>query len=313
MSFHWSPIARTAPSGTPSRRASQRTARPFDTPGATNSMKCGWLTVTSASPAKRARASGATSVGSGGSPWHMTFVTGWRIEATRSSSRSGRWPMNVVYSSARGSSDRMMNRSRWLTCGSSPCARVQTTTSRATAADSGVWMSSRPGRVDAGCRHLADERALVADERRVEVELAREAERARDHPAGDERDDDAALAGRADRRTRVRPDHEVVADERAVDVEGDHGDGQDRVGRHDVGHATMMPDRRSARWRAAQPRATRATRGSPARSGSTAQDQPGRRVADPLHDRLALVRPDLERARPRRRPARPGAGRAGAR
>ena len=80
MSFHWSPIARIAPSGTPSRRASQRIARPLDTPGATNSTKCGWLTITSARPANRARASGATAVGSGGSPTHMTFVTGCRID-----------------------------------------------------------------------------------------------------------------------------------------------------------------------------------------------------------------------------------------
>ena len=137
------------PSGTPSRRDSQRTARPFETPGATNSRKCGWLTVTSARPAKAARASGATSVGSGGSPAHMTLVTGWRDRRDEVvlEVRLGE-PMNVVYSSARGSSDRTMNRSRWLRCGSSPCARVQTTTSRATSAGSGVWMSSRPGRVE---------------------------------------------------------------------------------------------------------------------------------------------------------------------
>ena len=49
--------------------------------------------------------------------------------------------------------------------------------------------------------------------------------------------------------TRVRPDDEIVADERAVDVEGDHGDGQDGVGRRDDGHDLMMPDHRQARSR----------------------------------------------------------------
>ena len=132
--------------------------------------------------------------------------------------------MNVVYSSARGSSARTMNRSRWLTCGSSPCARAQTTTSRATAAGSGRVDEEPAGPRRARGRHLPDQGALVADDRRVELELAREAHRARDHPAGDERDHDAARARGADRRHGVRPDDQVVADERAVDVEGDEAD-----------------------------------------------------------------------------------------
>ena len=89
-----------------------------------------------------------TSVGSGGSPAHITLVTGWVIDAMRSSSTLGGMPMNAAYSSARGSSVRTMNRSRWLTCGSSPWARAQPTISRATAAGSGVWTRSRPGRVE---------------------------------------------------------------------------------------------------------------------------------------------------------------------
>ena len=51
-SLSWSPIARTWPSAIPWRRASHRTARPLDTPGATNSRNRGWATVTSARPAK---------------------------------------------------------------------------------------------------------------------------------------------------------------------------------------------------------------------------------------------------------------------
>jgi hypothetical protein len=40
-------------------------ARPFDTPGAVNSRKRGWLMVTAARPSNRSRASGASSLGSG--------------------------------------------------------------------------------------------------------------------------------------------------------------------------------------------------------------------------------------------------------
>ena len=83
--------------------------------------------------------------------------------------------------------------------------------------------------VGAGDGHRADQRALVADDRRVEIELACEMHRARDHPAGDEADEHTPGSGRSDRRSRVRADHQVVADERPVDVEGDQADGQDRV------------------------------------------------------------------------------------
>ena len=61
----------------------------------------------------------------------------------------------------------------------------------------------------------------------VEIQLAREAQRARDHPAGDEADQDPATTRRADRGPGVRSDGQVVADERAVDVERDEPDGQD--------------------------------------------------------------------------------------
>ena len=144
---------------------------------------------------------------------------------------------------------------------------------------------TRPG--GAGSRHLADERALVADDRRIEFKLAREAQRARHHPPGDERHDDPSAAGRGDRPARGRPDDQVVADERPVDIEGDEADGQDRVGGDD-GHTRMMPDRRRGRWRrpqgscpcrSDQRRTTRATRGRPARSGNTSQRHPGRRDA----------------------------------
>ena len=96
--------------------------------------------------------------------------------------------------------------------------------------------------VGAGLRHGAHERTLVADDRRIELELAREVHRAGDHPAGDEADDHVPSAGRADRRPGVAPDQQVITDERPVDVERDQADREDRVGCLDDGHVLMMPD-----------------------------------------------------------------------
>ena len=57
---------------------------------------------------------------------------------------------------------------------------------------------------------------------------------------------------------------------------------------------------------------TRASRGSPARSACTRQRQPGRIAGDRRHDRLALVRADLEQRDPVRRRATRAGARAGA-
>ena len=53
MSLSASPTVITWPIGTPARRASQATARPLDTPGATNSRNRGWETVAPARPVER--------------------------------------------------------------------------------------------------------------------------------------------------------------------------------------------------------------------------------------------------------------------
>jgi hypothetical protein len=73
--------------------------------------------------------------------------------------------------------------------------------------------------IGAGRRHLADQRALIADDRRIELEHAREMHRARHHPPSHQADDHASGTRRADGRPRVRSDLEVVAHERPVDVE----------------------------------------------------------------------------------------------
>ena len=171
-------------------------------------------------------------------------------------------------------------------------------------------------------RHLADEGALVADQRRDEVELAREPQRARDHPTGDQAHQDPAPAGRADRPARVGPDHQVVADERPVDVESDQADGQDGFGRHDAGHRTMMPDGRSRRWRRGfRPRAggRRPTLSSlpgspvPRAAGRPGPSRPCR--SSPADARRRSPRwpapgpPRSRAARRRRRPARPATDR----
>ena len=78
-------------------------------------------------------------------------------------------------------------------------------------------------------RHLADEGSLVADDRGVELQLEREAHRARHHAARDQADEDASSARGTNGGPRIRADRQVVADDGAVDVEGDEADGQDRV------------------------------------------------------------------------------------
>ena len=143
--------------------------------------------------------------------------------------------------------------------------------------------------------------ALVADDRRDEVELPREAQRARHHPTGDERDDHAARTRPADRRSRVRPDHEVVADERPVDVEGDHGDGQDGLGRDDRGHDPDDDRPRPSSQAGAARAPTRLDPGDAWEPGEVHLDhaRPARQRAHRrARDRLALVCPDLEQRDP---------------
>ena len=124
-----------------------------------------------------------------------------------------------------------------------------------------------------------------------------------DHPAGDERHDDAARRAPPGRRPACRgPIDQVVADERAVDVEGDQLDGQDRLRRRDAGHGRSCPTRaacpRDGDAVVTAPDARHA--GSPARSGSTSQPQPGSTLGDALDDQ-ARPGPPRSRAAPRRR------------
>ena len=60
-----------------------------------NSRKRGCEIVTSARPAKCARAIGAASTGAGGSPTASTFVTGCVMASSRSGTSSARAPMNA--------------------------------------------------------------------------------------------------------------------------------------------------------------------------------------------------------------------------
>ena len=92
MSFSASPTVITWPIGIPARFASHATARPFDTPGATNSRNRGCETVAPARPANVRRASSISSIGRGGSPTAMTFETGLRTEAARSPTMSASGP-----------------------------------------------------------------------------------------------------------------------------------------------------------------------------------------------------------------------------
>ena len=127
--------------------------------------------------------------------------------------------------------------------------------------------------------HLADEATLVADDRGREAELGGEPHRARHHAARDERDRDAPGHRRADRGPGPRPDDQVVADERPVDVEGDQADRERGLARGPVRHVQMMTDPRRCRPAGSPGRPTIATRGRPARSGWTVHVQPGRTLA----------------------------------
>ena len=99
-------------------------------------------------------------------------------------------------------------------------------------------------------RHLADERALVADDRGVELELTREAHGARHHPAGDEADEDASSDARPGSAARVSgpmlrsSPTSVPSMSSATRPMGRMGSG-----RRDGGHLLMMPDRLPRRWR----------------------------------------------------------------
>ena len=71
---------------------------------------------------------------------------------------------------------------------------------------------------------IGDERALVADDRVVEARRPQERQHRLEHPAGD---DDHVRPGRADaldRSARARPQHEVGADQGAVEVDRERGD-----------------------------------------------------------------------------------------
>ena len=141
-------------------------------------------------------------------------------------------------------------------------------------------------------RHLADEGALVADQRRDEVELAREPQRARDHPTGDQAHERPRARGprgspgacrarspgrrrRASRRCRVRSGGWAgwVRASRCRAQDDDAGRPVPALA------AGVRAPAGGPRDPQLSPRATRATRGRPARSVSTVQVQPGRRSA----------------------------------
>ena len=151
----------------------------------------------------------------------------------------------------------------------------------------------------AGRRHRPDQPALVADDRAVSPSsrakrIALETIR----PVTSETRTPRRRRGR-DRRPGVRADDQVVADERAVDVERDQLDGQDRRGCR-CGWA-RQDDARRAAIRASVVGVSRVSRAGSGRRAAgrrgrsrPCSDQPGSRSATALHDRLALVGPDLE-------------------
>ena len=71
--------------------------------------------------------------------------------------------------------------------------------------------------------------ALLGDDRAGEAERLGEGHGARGHAAGDERDADPAAGGFGDGGQRALADDQVVADERAVDVDRDQADRQSRL------------------------------------------------------------------------------------
>ena len=182
-------------------------------------------------------------------------------------------------------------------CGSRPCSRVQPTIRRATSAGRAWWSSSRPRRGESAGGMARMSAALVADDRLGQAELAGEPHAPSDHPPGHERDRDVAVERRRDRRARPRSDDPVVADDRAVDVERDEPDRQER-------RASSASGRRHAGPRSIARHAWAARRG------------PARRRTASRADRSAtcstMARP-LVRRRSRAGRRRPGASAVGSR
>ncbi len=192
-------------------------------------------------------------------------------------------------------------------------------TSRAASAGSGRWARIRPRRGSrSGGGHGPDERALVADERVDEAEVAGVRQGARGHPAGHDRDRDAAGARRADRRDRPRPrtrSSPISVPSRSSAISP--------IGNAGLGGAGMPDDAAIATARLAAPRDRRSpapsredTRGRPARSGSTVAAPARQDGGHGARSALALVGADLEQRHPvggerRRAAARaaPGSGR----
>ncbi len=164
--------------------------------------------------------------------------------------------------------------------------------------------------------HRPDEPTLVADDGPGQAQVAGEAERARDHPPGHEGDVDAARHGRPDRRPGVRTDDQVVADERAVDVERDQLDGQKGRRSRRPWHTQMMPDRRVPHLSggsAHQGPAPLFRRGGFGPLAAARQGPAPRRTTSPAAPRGSVRRsrrPDRHRspAGPRRRSPGPRAG-----
>ena len=150
-------------------------------------------------------------------------------------------------------------------------------------------------RVVGGGRQGPDQGSLVRDDRLDEAEGPGEPQGAGRHPAGDERDPDAAIHRGADGGQGSRTDDQVVADERAVDVERDEPDREGglravRGGR--IGPAACPAGVSAHRRprRRARPGGRAAGRRDPARPSPASRE----RLRDGGRRRLALVGADLE-------------------
>ena len=82
---------------------------------------------------------------------------------------------------------------------------------------------------------IGDGRALVADGRVVEAGLLEVGPDGSEHPAGHEDDVDPSLARRADGRTRARPKHPVLGDQRPIEIAGERRDLARELRREDQG------------------------------------------------------------------------------
>ena len=125
------------------------------------------------------------------------------------------------------------------------------------------------GPLRAGGGHRPDQGALLGHDRAGQAESLGERHGACRHTARHERNGDASTTGLANRQPGPLADDQIVADQRAVDVEGDEFDGQGR-----------LDHQRDPARPAVVARSTCASRGLPDRSGWIRQDHaPGSEAA----------------------------------